>query len=65
MRLVSKGITIFGNYRTELYQKSNGQFAVWIIPINREASDNELPRYEPVTDKDWIYWTEAHKQRPA
>lgn len=65
MELISKGISAFGNYRTELYQLKNGQFAVWFIPINRDPSDSELARFERLSGDDYQEYLKVHKLRPV
>ncbi len=65
MKLISKGMSVFKDYVSELYQRSDGTFAVWIIPVNRDPSDPESPRYEPLSGDDWRVWADCHKRHPA
>ncbi len=63
--LISRGRGVFNDYVSELFQKRDGSYGVWIIPTNREPSDSEVARYETLTLEDVHFWLECHKRNPA
>lgn len=72
MKLVSKGVSCFGDYESLLYRCKNGNYCVFIKRVDNKKEKIDLgnglivstPRLEWLEGLDWQIWNRIHKLGP-